>query len=70
MQKRGDKTTSARPAAPAAPAKPPAAKPAADEPTDLKPVALGRSSDEDLMRRTQQGISAVAPSQPTVKGLR
>ena len=55
MQKRGDKTTSARPAAPAAPAKPTAAKPAADEPTDLKPVALGRSSDEDLMRRTQQG---------------
>jgi RNA polymerase sigma-70 factor, ECF subfamily len=54
MQKRGDKTTSARPAA-ATPPKPAPSKPAADEPTDLKPVALGRSSDEDLMRRTQQG---------------
>jgi RNA polymerase sigma-70 factor (ECF subfamily) len=53
MQKRGEKTTSARPAA--APVKPGGAKPAADEVTDLKPAALGRSSDEDLMRRTQQG---------------
>src|SRR5688500_20327895 len=52
MQKRGEKTTSPRPPASA---KPGVAKPSADEPTDLKPVALGRSSDEDLMRRTQQG---------------
>jgi RNA polymerase sigma-70 factor (ECF subfamily) len=42
MQKRGDKVV-ARPAA------------KAEEITDLKPAALGRSSDEDLMRRTQQG---------------
>jgi RNA polymerase sigma-70 factor (ECF subfamily) len=45
MQKRADKASSAKP-----PAKPPA-----DEVADLKPVALGRASDEDLMRRTQQG---------------
>jgi RNA polymerase sigma-70 factor, ECF subfamily len=44
MQKRGDKPVAAK-----------AAKPAAEEPADLKPVALGRASDEDLMRRTQQG---------------
>src|SRR6185369_9546258 len=35
-------------------AKPPAAR-KAEEVTDLQPVTLGRSSDEDLMRRTQQG---------------
>src|SRR5688500_15516644 len=29
--------------------------PAADEPSDLTPVALGRASDEELMRRTQNG---------------
>src|SRR5688500_2117691 len=29
--------------------------PAADEPSDLTPVALGRASDEELMRRTQKG---------------
>ena len=52
MQKRGEKTTSPRPPASA---KPGVAKPSSDEPADLKPVALGRSSDEDLMRRTQQG---------------
>src|SRR5688500_2397584 len=45
MQKRNDKPVTKTPGA--------AAKPAADEPTDLKPVALGRSSDEELMRRTQ-----------------
>jgi RNA polymerase sigma-70 factor (ECF subfamily) len=39
---------------PAAP-KPPAPKTPAEPITDLQPVALGRSSDEDLMRRTQQG---------------
>src|SRR5204863_855093 len=42
-----------RAAAPAVAKQPPARK--ADEVTDLQPVALGRSSDEDLMRRTQQG---------------
>jgi RNA polymerase sigma-70 factor (ECF subfamily) len=35
------------------PAKPPARN--AEEITDLTPVALGKSSDEELMRRTQQG---------------
>jgi RNA polymerase sigma-70 factor (ECF subfamily) len=42
----------ARPASP--PPKPPL-PPVTTEPGDLKPVALGRASDEDLMRRTQQG---------------
>src|SRR4051794_19249256 len=37
---------------PAAPLKPVPAQP---ELSDLTPVALGKSSDEDLMRRTQQG---------------
>jgi RNA polymerase sigma-70 factor (ECF subfamily) len=37
---------------PAGPSTIPAAKPEAEA---LQPVALGRSSDEDLMRRTQQG---------------
>ncbi len=45
MQKRSDKAVSAKSPA----------KPQADEVADLKPVALGRASDEDLMRRTQQG---------------
>jgi RNA polymerase sigma-70 factor (ECF subfamily) len=44
MAKRAEKT---------APSKPP--KPPAEVVQDLTPVALGRSSDEDLMRRTQQG---------------
>lgn len=42
MQKRAEKS-----------AKPP--KPPAAEVADLTPVALGRSSDEELMRRTQNG---------------
>jgi RNA polymerase sigma-70 factor (ECF subfamily) len=42
MQKRNDKPVTKT-----------AGKPKADEVTDLKPVALGRSSDEELMRRTQ-----------------
>lgn len=42
MQKRADK--SGKPA-----------KPAGDEVADLTPVALGRASDEELMRRTQNG---------------
>lgn len=33
----------------------PPVPPVATEPEELSPVALGRSSDEDLMRRTQQG---------------
>jgi RNA polymerase sigma-70 factor (ECF subfamily) len=36
----------------------PKASPAAEEPQDLKPMALGRSSDEELMRRTQKGDKA------------
>ena len=42
MQKRNDKSVTKT-----------AAKPKAEEVTDLKPVALGRSTDEELMRRTQ-----------------
>jgi len=41
-----------RRAEPAPSVRPPAPKPAVG---DLKPVALGRSTDEDLMRRTQEG---------------
>ena len=42
MQKRNDKPVTKSPG-----------KPKAEEVTDLKPVSLGRSSDEELMRRTQ-----------------
>jgi RNA polymerase sigma-70 factor, ECF subfamily len=42
MQKRGEKTAHPKPPKP-------------EEAAELAPVALGRSSDEDLMRRTQQG---------------
>ena len=49
MQKRADKAVSAKVAV-KAPAKAPA-----EDVVELKPVALGRASDEDLMRRTQQG---------------
>ncbi len=53
MERHADKVTKPRTSAPA-PAKSPAAqKP--EEITDLTPVALGKSSDEELMRRTQQG---------------
>jgi len=45
MQKRTEKPSTTRPAP----------KPPPMEPADLKPSALGRSSDEELMRRTQQG---------------
>lgn len=45
MQKRAEKPI---------PAKTPA-KPSSQEVVDLTPVALGKSSDEELMRRTQQG---------------
>ena len=38
------------------PPKPP--PPSAEVAEDLKPMALGRASDEDLMRRTQQGDKA------------
>ncbi|MDB5332164.1 MAG: polymerase, sigma-24 subunit, subfamily [Phycisphaerales bacterium] len=39
----------------AKPAKPPMPPPPPEGAEALKPAALGRSSDEDLMRRTQQG---------------
>jgi RNA polymerase sigma-70 factor (ECF subfamily) len=42
MQKRNDKPVTKAPG-----------KPKAEEVTDLKPVALGRATDEELMRRTQ-----------------
>jgi RNA polymerase sigma-70 factor (ECF subfamily) len=38
--------------------KPPKPPPPSAELEDLKPAALGRASDEDLMRRTQQGDKA------------
>lgn len=61
MQRRAEKSTPpkslAKPPAAKAPSKG-AAKPAVDEPTDLQPIALGKASDEDLMRRTQQGDKA------------
>lgn len=50
MAKRNDKPSVQKP-----PARQPAKPPPAEEAADLAPVALGRSSDEDLMRRTQQG---------------
>ena len=37
------------------PRKPPKPSPPPAEVGDLQPIALGRASDEDLMRRTQQG---------------
>jgi RNA polymerase sigma-70 factor (ECF subfamily) len=61
MQKRAEKSTPAKPSAKGAAAskpapKPPVAAPAAiEEPVELQPAILGKSSDEDLMRRTQQG---------------
>jgi len=44
MQKRGEK-----------PGPKPLPKPVAEETAEFKPSALGRSSDEDLMKRTQKG---------------
>ena len=66
MQKRVDKPASAKgPVKPAAAASPPTTAtqslktkpplPPVDETGDLQPVNLGKASDEDLMRRTQQG---------------
>jgi RNA polymerase sigma-70 factor (ECF subfamily) len=55
QQKRAEKTSAAGGAG--GPAKPP--KPGkVEEVTDLQPVALGKSSDEELMRRTQNGDKA------------
>jgi len=48
MQRRADKPSTPRPPRPPA-------KPRADEPADFKPSGLGRSSDEELMLRTQRG---------------
>jgi RNA polymerase sigma-70 factor (ECF subfamily) len=53
VERHADKAGRTRTAAPVAPKQPAGRK--AAEVTDLQPVALGRSSDEDLMRRTQQG---------------
>jgi RNA polymerase sigma-70 factor (ECF subfamily) len=53
QQKRAEKTSAAGSGSP----KPP--KPGkVEEVTDLQPVALGKSSDEELMRRTQNGDKA------------
>src|SRR5436190_921235 len=50
QQKRAEKASSPKPVPP---------KPGkAEEVTDLQPVALGKSSDEELMRRTQNGDKA------------
>jgi RNA polymerase sigma-70 factor, ECF subfamily len=61
MQKRGEKPVASKGAAKGAagtkpPPKPP--KPQVEEAGDLKPVALGKSSDEELMRRTQNADRA------------
>ena len=52
MQKRAEPLREPRPPA-AAPTRP--APPSSTDATDLKPAPLGRASDEDLMRRTQEG---------------
>jgi RNA polymerase sigma-70 factor (ECF subfamily) len=61
MQRRVEKSTPAKQAAKAA-VKPQvgkgAGKAADEEPVDLQPAALGKTSDEDLMRRTQEGDKA------------
>jgi len=44
-----------KPAGKFSPTKPPVPPPPETVAEDFKPVALGRASDEDLMRRTQQG---------------
>ena len=55
QQRQAEKGPSSRkPSKPPPPVAPPAAAAAAAA-EDLKPVALGRASDEELMRRTQQG---------------
>ena len=62
VERHADKASRPRGGTPP-PAKPVAGAPVAgaavpskaDEPIDLAPVALGKSSDEELMRRTQQG---------------
>ncbi len=51
MQRRTEKTVAASPKAPGQ--RPPV--PPVEEPGELKPAVLGRTSDEDLMRRTQNG---------------
>src|SRR3954447_5647310 len=53
VERHADKAS--RPGARAAAIAKPKAAPKAEEITDLTPVALGRSSDEELMRRTQNG---------------
>src|SRR5438128_1670487 len=59
MHRRPDKASTATVATPLAgtgkPGVKPTAPPAVDEVHDLAAVPLGRASDEDLMRRTQQG---------------
>jgi RNA polymerase sigma-70 factor (ECF subfamily) len=53
MPRRAEKSTPPKPPAKSPVTKPPVKAPA-DEPSDLQPAILGKSSDEDLMRRTQQ----------------
>ena len=58
MEKRADKPAAAKTPAKPLPPKPVLAKPPlppVDEAGALQPVTLGKTSDEDLMRRTQQG---------------
>jgi len=49
------RAATAKPAAAAPPSKPPGKGKPAAEPTDLKSVPLGKASDEELMRRAQNG---------------
>jgi RNA polymerase sigma-70 factor (ECF subfamily) len=50
-----EKPSPAKPGRQHQPAPLPKVPPRADEQTDLTPVVVGRASDEDLMRRTQEG---------------
>jgi RNA polymerase sigma-70 factor (ECF subfamily) len=54
LQRRIEKPAAAAPPARSNPSKPPV-PPVVEETGDLKPASLGRASDEDLMRRTQNG---------------
>jgi RNA polymerase sigma-70 factor, ECF subfamily len=55
MQKRVEKSPASRIAAAKANIAKPAKPPPVEESSDLRPAALGKASDEDLMKRTQQG---------------
>jgi RNA polymerase sigma-70 factor (ECF subfamily) len=55
MQKRAEKSPAARVAAAKASVVKPLKPPPVEEAVELRPAALGKTSDEDLMKRTQEG---------------